>query len=118
MAIERKVEPLQREVEALEVATRDTREQVQRLEEEMAVLAESAERYKASYGVAVRAAEASRRTSKRGKNGRIERLRFVASLRGRAGALEHRGGGFSPSVQLPAGPVPERCRRRGVQWAS
>ena len=42
VAIERKVEPLQREVEALEVATRDTREQVQRLEEEeMAVLAES-----------------------------------------------------------------------------
>ena len=73
MAIERKVEPLQREVEALEIATRDTREQVQRLEEEMAVLAESVERYKASYGVAVKLRRASRRTS-RGRNGRIARL--------------------------------------------
>ena len=78
---ERKVEPLQREVEALEVATRDTREQVQRLEEEMAVLAESVERYKASYGVAVRAAEGLKADIEKGKERADRASRLVASLR-------------------------------------
>ena len=46
-----------REVEALETATVDTREQVYELEAEMAVLAKSVEKYKGAYVIAVRSAE-------------------------------------------------------------
>ena len=113
VAIERKVEPLQREVEALEIATKDTREQVQRLEEEMKVLAESVERYKASYGVAVRAAEGLKADIEKGKERADRASRLVASLRDEQERWSSEAEAFPSSVQS----LPGCCLRDAVDVA-
>ena len=78
--IERKVEPLQKEVEALEAATKTTRDEVATLEREMAELEKSVKGYKEAYATAVRAAEKIKNDMASGKVKADRAARLLASL--------------------------------------
>lgn len=113
VAIERKVEPLAREVEALEAATVDTREQVLELEAEMAVLAKSVEKYKGAYAIAVRSAEGLKADIETGRVRADRASRLVASLRDEQQRWASEAANFPSDIMK----LPGQCVRDAIEVA-